>query len=432
VTTVAAAGVSKGAGGAARGSFLGALLALAIWVPAAVAVATVVIRLSIGEGIPLKPYAVGLGFLLAMVVWTVAALVVRSRATPAGANGSSYAELTQRLVAARTALGTAGAPADEAMVAARQQAQDGQSELERVLGLTDEVRPSQDGVRWVSGSGYVDAWRRLHRIEEALLLVQSEPLVIAEAFEDAERLRGSSMHGADDLSATLRLAVRVLNAGADPYFGPPSTTAASTAGPDRTQARAVLAKVRQAINEYRDDRWDGIVRARNQLNRNAILTGLTAYALLIVALLRDASDVALASASVYYLVGAVVGLFSRLRADADSSSAVEDYGLSTVRLVATPLISGLAAVGGVVLTVLLVSPSVGGALAPHTAAASSGDMPALANIFDVVGYPVGLVIAAIFGLTPGLAVSQLQREADRYQQDLQRSEPGDGARETVA
>src|SRR5207249_11210038 len=64
----------------------------------------------------LKAYAADAGFLLALVVWAVVALVIRGRATAAGANGSSYAEITERLVAARTAIATAGPPADESMV----------------------------------------------------------------------------------------------------------------------------------------------------------------------------------------------------------------------------------------------------------------------------------------------------------------------------
>src|SRR5207244_179348 len=45
--------------------------------------------------------------------------------------------------------------------------------------------------------------------------------------------------------------------------------------------RARLRQVRRAVNEYRDERWDGLVRARLRLVRSAVMTAWTAYGLLI-------------------------------------------------------------------------------------------------------------------------------------------------------
>ena len=53
----------------------------------------------------------------------------------------------------------------------------------------------------------------------------------------------------------------------------------------------------------------------------------------------------------FYLIGASVGLFRQLRQAATAETVTEeDFGLGMVRLVHTPLASGLAAIGGVVLT----------------------------------------------------------------------------------
>ena len=427
-TTAAVAAAATATPPTTTGSVTGGLMAVAIWVPAAVAVATVAIYLSVPLGIGLKLYAPAAGLVVGLALWLVAGLVARGRATPAGGNGSSYSELTERLLAAQTAIASVGQPQDDVAATAKQQAESGRVALERLLGLAPDPHPLE-GTRWITAHGYVDAWQRLHRIEESLLLIQPESMVVADAFEDVQRLRGSGMSGADDLTTTLRLAVHAINAAADPYFMPVGTAAATNASTDKMLARTLLVKVRGAINEFRNGRWDGIIRARNHLVRVAIFTGLTAYALLVVAILRGASDIAVASASAYFLVGAVVGLFARLRADADATSAVEDYGLGTVRLITTPLVSGLAAVGGVVLTVLLASPSVSGIVLPQAAGSTSAaaQTSGLANMFDVVAYPIGVIVAAAFGLAPGLVISQLQKQADRYQQDIQRSEPGDGA-----
>jgi hypothetical protein len=148
-------------------------------------------------------------------------------------------------------------------------------------------------------------------------------------------------------------------------------------------------------------------------------------------------------------VGAIVGLFNRLGADSEAESAVDDYGLARARLVHTPLFCGLAAVGGVVITALLpvvlnvaaVTPRAAtasptavsaparqatgnptlttGAAATAAATADSGqEAPSLVAIFDLQRHPFGLVIAAIFGLTPRLLIRRLQEQTDRYKADL--------------
>src|SRR5438128_9762590 len=127
-------------------------------------------------------------------------------------------------------------------------------------------------------------------------------------------------------------------------------------------ARAVLRQVHQAIDAYRDDRRDGIVRARNRLVVTALVFGFALFALLALAIEGNIDPAVLVAAVVYFLVGAVVGLFGQLRNDASSDTAVEDYGLAIVRIAQTPLSSGFAAIAGVVLLSLLFTYSVDGCL----------------------------------------------------------------------
>jgi formate-dependent nitrite reductase membrane component NrfD len=112
----------------------------------------------------------------------------------------------------------------------------------------------------------------------------------------------------------------------------------------------------------------------------------------------------------YYLVGALVGLFAELYgASRGHLRAVHDYGLALVRLLTIPVLSGIAAVLGVVLTRL--------------AGAASTDVP-LTDIFSLEDYPLGIVVAAIFGLTPGLLLERLRTETNEYKEELLKSAAG--------
>jgi hypothetical protein len=87
-----------------------------------------------------------------------------------------------------------------------------------------------------------------------------------------------------------------------------------------------------------------------------------------------------------------------------------------VRLVQTPLFSGLAAVGGVVLVRLA-----------QGQGAKTGEAFTLATTFDLAQNPYGLVAAAFFGLAPALLLSGLQQRIDSYRTDLSKSGTGESA-----
>jgi formate-dependent nitrite reductase membrane component NrfD len=75
-----------------------------------------------------------------------------------------------------------------------------------------------------------------------------------------------------------------------------------------------------------------------------------------------------------------------------------------------PVLSGIAAVGGVVITRL------GG---------TATDMNVtLDQIFSLKDYPFGVIVAAIFGLTPGLLLERLRAETDAYKKQIVQSGPG--------
>jgi hypothetical protein len=42
----------------------------------------------------------------------------------------------------------------------------------------------------------------------------------------------------------------------------------------------------------------------------------------------------------------------------------------------------------------------------------------LSSIFNIQTYPFSIIIAAIFGITPGLLVDQLKQQTEQYKRDL--------------
>jgi hypothetical protein len=177
----------------------------------------------------------------------------------------------------------------------------------------------------------------------------------------------------------------------------------------RESAAYALREVRATINQFRDDSRAGLVRARNQLMMTIAGTATLAWLLLAVALLAGATRSQIVAASAFYLVGGVVGMFRQLHlASARDTVTEEDFGLAAVRLLHTPLFSGIAAVGGVVVTKLL----------------ATGDGVDLASIFSLENHELDLVVAAAFGLTPTLLIQQLHRKAESYKSDLKSTKAG--------
>jgi hypothetical protein len=280
---------------------------------------------------------------------------------------------------------------------------------EHVAYLENVVSESaQAGLPWFLGTGYIDAWRRLHAIDEAVLFIEPTPLVLLDAFSDEIRLQGSNIPQSQALLKRLRLAVLSLSEKAAHYLSeaPPRGEASS-----ESEARAALVQVRLAITEFRDSRREGLVHARNRLFATVIFAGITGCVLLYVAILSGAPKSSIVAVSAFYLVGGVVGLVRQLQiASAEEAGSQDDYGLGVVRLIQTPLFSGLAAVGGVVLVKLTQGQGAG-----STAAFSLG------TTFNLAKNPYGLVAAGFFGLTPALLLAGLQQRIDQYKTDLSKS-----------
>jgi len=54
-------------------------------------------------------------------------------------------------------------------------------------------------------------------------------------------------------------------------------------------------------------------------------------------------------------------------------------------------------------------------------------VPPPIEVYDLNRYPFDIVLAAIFGLTPGLLISRLSQSTDQAKKDLHSSEAGSQA-----
>jgi hypothetical protein len=358
-----------------------------------------------------------------VIAWLLLAAAYSPATSAGNANSGSYADLTERLTqinARLMALPNTAAGTDAVREATMHRD-----------AITAELATS--GPRWVAAVGYVSLWKRIHRAEEALIDVEPRAQVVADAVYDEWRLQNSTVDHRDDLLANLRPARQYLQA---PESGiataAPSPAAPSTgtgiALTSEAEARAVVRKVRFAVNDFRDQRWAALIRARNLLYGTLIMTELFAFALLALAVIDHSPPTAIVAGVVFALVGALVGLFNRLSQQAAAGTMVEDYSLAWVRLILTPTFSGLAAIGGVVFTGMLTMSGLTGLVQPGSGGSTNPvTLPVLADVFDLNKFRIGLFLAAIFGGTPALIGGRLQQLTDQYKADLKSTEATSGA-----
>lgn len=397
-----------------------AFLALGPYVPVVGTLLTYLSYLTVPShgGFP----SIVVGLLLTIGFWLLAAIVNASFVSPGTANPGSYSEFRSRYdhVCALAAHPEANVPAA----------------LEEVKRYAKNMRQElciQD-LRWISRTGYANIWRILHRAEEALIEVIPEALVVEWGKHDVDRLDGSTIGNRQALQDVLKKTL-----GQSP--------------PDRHVVRTV----RQTIDEFRDDSWTAIVQVRNRLITAVALTAVIVYVLVIYAILRRAPPGPMWATGAFFLVAALIGCFTVMSSLVQSDDVVDDYSLAVARLLARPLFSGLAGVGGVILVAMLspvVTTTVSGSQSIQVATATpvvsrtptsrpsanaSGNpggssssspatnavqTPSLTEILDVERHPFSLILAAIFGFTPALLLDRLSAQANRYTTNLASSESG--------
>jgi hypothetical protein len=387
-------------------------------------------------------YPVVFGMLYTYIAWWVIALPMSYLTTVQTSNPRSYGLLITRLrqlearlkeIEAQSLDGKPRQLATYQLVALRE-AHNNFEDLNTLL----YKYPS--GLQWVLYMGYINAWGKLHRAEEALIEVEPVEMVIRGALHDKLAIQDSNLSSRDELLKKMRQAAKELYPAMESRFRPNRPVEdseeihklkkdlkqiADKVGIDvdddisdknienqvisveaEARARLTLREIRRTLNEFRDRLWEGLVRARNNLLATIFSAGLVTHILLIIFILSSIpTQSEFLAAAVYYMVGAAFGLAGRIYREAQISTAVDDYGLSFARLVATPLLSGLAGIGGVFLfSTILAEPN------PIS----------ITNIF-ALNRPDLIIAAAFFGLTPNLLIRGLQQRAEKYMSALKNS-----------
>ena len=301
-------------------------------------------------------------------------------------------------------------------------------------------------------SGDVYAWGLIHRIEEALIEIEPPPIVVREAMRDQAAIQDSAIDNRDELLKRLLLAVADLDKGVIEYFNDSQcdkkltdileemqalgeaflkhqTKKATNTNNQNTvsagkklttikennpksqscmqtqdRARAALRQIKHSLNEFREQRLTGLIQARNNLVLATVASGIITYLLLCLFIVGKINSNSIAAFATFYIIGVAAGLFGRLYAESNKESAINDYGLSRARLQAIPLISGLAAIGGVFITL---------------ATFPIGEQTNAGIIILSASDPRLLLAAIIFGFTPNLLIKSLQQRSDKYASDLE-------------
>jgi hypothetical protein len=258
---------------------------------------------------------------------------------------------------------------------------------------------NRNGLPWVSYTGYVSMWDRINKIDEAMIGVLPCQTVIESANYDELSLTDSGVPGSNDLLTLLDKAIATLSS--DPT-SPSAVNNGQVSQQSEQKARANIRKVKSALHKFTNERWDGLVRARNQLMVTAFLTTFFTYILVIIAILANVPRMNTIDAMVFYFLGAIVGLFGRLFDERNADTVMDDYGLSMARIIVTPLISGLAALVGV----LFVTTS-----------------STIDTIYNITLQ--NLVFAAVLGFAPNILISSLQSKSEEIKGQIKSASPAD-------
>ena len=424
-------------------------------IPVIAALTSVAIYIVMGQSQWSKLVAISGGALLALSAWLIAAIGFYRSTAVDRANASSYQQLINRLYQLGAWIealkceqqgNSLGSGSEVKMLNSMCTIQ--MKEVHAVFDAICHALEKEKNSSWMWAIGYVNLWRLIHRADEALIAIEPTREVIRDALHDEMNIMGSKIDNRYDLLIKLRLAVKTLSEQGAIYLNRQPPEQKETGGngshgdcvhivdshgrqlqgqavaPGQgnhtnnspahseviAQARTIIREVRFSLHQFRDDRWEKLIRVRNHLMRITILTGLAIYLLVafVIIIMTKTELPMLEAASIFYLIGAIVSLFSRLYYQSRTDSSIDDFRLAAARLIAAPVFSGLAAVGGVliVMKMSIIQPS---ALFELN----------LANV----------IVAAVFGLTPSLFVTTFQKQADQYKAELKSTQAPAGEQE---
>jgi hypothetical protein len=378
---------------------------LAVYVPGIVLTLTVLVYVARDDkALGLETFVVGLAG--GLVAWLVCAVTLCRRGTVRNAHACVFADIRNDLVLQQERFDAVTISSGSARYLEEARA--------HLKVVTHALADDSASFRWAFGAGYVDLYRHLHRAEEALLLLIDDEERASEAIWDVDRLRESHVPDEAILVGRATRAVHALSPRAAEYLTGGDRRCPPLFGRQATEIdRDCVARVRRAVNDYRDANRAGLVRACSKLTLVTLVTGVLAYAIIALAVLCDAPVESIETAAAFFLVGGTVGLFQQLYLACSRTPVVvdqEDFGFASMHLRATPLLCGMAGVGGAFLTAVVGSHVGSDQAAP----------PKLHEIFSLT--PIGLVTAAVFGLTPQSLLARVTSIGSSFQAGLKSTE----------
>jgi hypothetical protein len=323
----------------------------------------------------------GVPLLVMLVFW---ARTWRKLATPQGINSNEYHQLVDRLAQLQSLLSDRGAAVDEDARSALKQANMNAKRLAEDL--------KTPGSHWLSGHAYLDAWERMHRAEEAVVISAPRATARAVAVADIDRLTGSSIAQATSLQVRATIAAATLTDGTEPRSGPGAQSS-------EANARQDVRYVRNVINRYREEQWRALIGVRDTLITTTALLWVEIYATVVLLIAIGAPRPRVLTGALFFLAGGLVGLVSQLYSEtgAGGAASVEDFGLSVARVYAIPALAGAVGLLGVVSVAALHLSVNGISLSPNAAGALGVDWN---QVFDWQRNGIGFGVAAVLALAP--------------------------------
>jgi hypothetical protein len=318
-----------------------------------------------------------------------------------------------------------------------------------VASSPDSMQAAQDETQDAPERSYIEASKNLHQAEENWLRINT-------SMDREELLRLAVQYRLRIWKSGIQEKETVLQQLAEIIRNLETVTQAQHSTGVSEEARTTLLGVVQAFNAYVVDILDNKLATRNDLLVKMSAIWWIIYLILVIGIIARApgGTDAIPGATAFFLTGALVGLFNLLRNDLpkpvfrqspverlDQTTSPpaapqprspgqpdqqldpldEDFGLLwTNRFLFTPLFSGLAALGGVIIVGSIPDISTILGLKESTSAKELGGLLSFGNV-------AGFGVAMVFGLVPTLFFSALEkyvRMIERGQTPDVGNEPG--------
>src|SRR6266704_4548997 len=390
-----------------------------------------------------------LGFVITLIVWLLVTIPFMQFATCKGGRPSDYEAANREFTLLKARYDILKVQeSDQSHKSSKDMVR---NDIENDLCEIENMLKGE-GLMWVLGTGYIALWNRINKVDEALINLLPCDQVIEGAKNDELRLKGSQVPDSEALSELLKNAITTLSSDQicckqpsqqrdkanklqlsraqgmlaflksvlDPR-SPSTVTNGQAAQQTHEEARNDIRKVRYILHKFTNERWDGLVRTRNQLMGTALLTGFFTYLLVLIAILGNVQPLKIVEALVFWLLGVIVGTFNQLINEWSKTDLVfDDYGSTLALFMVTPLLSGLGSLVGVLLVSILLTTTLSHGLT------NQQNVPNIATIYDINTNPQNLVFAAVFGLLPNLVISLIQGKGEESKSQIKNSGGGRG------